>query len=152
MKLQAPLVAILALVAGCSRDSGECRDGSIEECTDGTLPQTDSGGAPWPTLGQAMGELRQACPETSCERRRQGVCADGKVFIDRNGGFTGQTLYFRGDALVGSWSWGDVGFCVDDLVCWGGGQGDTRCVEVQAEALDCPCGSESADGGAPPSR
>jgi hypothetical protein len=93
------------------------------------LPPADADEHPWPSLGEALDQLRAECDapdRMGFLYAASGRCPDGKTFISRSGGFTGDTRYFDGETLVGAVYWGDVIFpeCVPgsslgDVVCDG---------------------------------
>ena len=119
-------LALALLLLGCS-------DAALppEDC-EPPLPATDDDGRPWPTYAAADALLTD-CEQREEPWRRRGACADGKRFLEQSGGFTGETYYFSGDALVGVRRWTDIVVSCDDYRF-----GDTRCDEVDVEELSCP--------------
>ena len=79
----------------------------------GSQPErgADSGSI-WLSYRDALKELR-ACADgssyTTGWRSYEGSCVDGKRFLTRNGGFGGSTRFYRGDRLVGTIGYSDVG-------------------------------------------
>lgn len=118
---------LLAFVLGCDNDKSDCNQ---------PLPSTDEDGAPWPSYTTATAELADCGQlEGYYYERRSGSCSDGKRFIERGGGFVGNTLYFEGEVVVGRTTWSDVVFECESWHC-----GDTRCDQVDVEEIDCPAG------------
>ena len=118
------MLALLAL--GCGGDSAD-------ECPDApALPATDDDGNPWPTYSDASAELA-ACTSDQGYSRFRGTCSDGKRFLQRNGGFTGDTRFYDGETLVGMDSFSDIIFPCDEL-----GVGDWSCERTSTEAVACP--------------
>lgn len=103
------------------------------EACDQPLPPADDDGQPWPTYVVAN-EAFESCEATNAAlQRRRGSCADGKRFLERGGGYSGDTYYFAGDTLVGLLRWTDVVISCTDYRF-----GDVVCEELDAEELSCP--------------
>jgi hypothetical protein len=109
-----------------------CGDGRLppEDC-EPPLPDVDDEGDPWPTYTEANARLAN-CTDDALTRRR-GICADGKSFIARAGGYEADTYYFDGEVLVGLRRSSDVGYS-----CTTYRFGDTGCEERDVEEVDCP--------------
>lgn len=109
-----------------------CSDGDLppEDCSP-PLPSSDDSGNPWPTYTQASAALAD-CSEGAFTRRR-GTCSDGKAFLERSGGFSGETQYFAGEELVGLFRYTDVVFSCEAFMF-----GDAECDEASVEELSCP--------------
>lgn len=118
---------LLVFVLGCGGDV-EPSDGC-----DYSLPARDSDGSAWPSFDEAQAMWRD-CSRIAPPSRRRGSCSDGKLFIDYNGGFSGETLYFRDGTLAGLRRWTDI---VIEGSCRGG-LGETSCEEIDVEDLSCP--------------
>jgi hypothetical protein len=119
------LVFLLGL--GCG-DSPECQIADYSACG-GPLAQ------PMPTWSQALAEAL-AC-RADFDSVLRGACADGKQFLSSNGGFVGGTRYFRGEELVGSTSYTDVGTfpCQCPFERFQGTLASVRCDRPVFEAL-----------------
>jgi hypothetical protein len=137
---------LLVLCLGCGGDTApseevfglfECVERSRSDCSQ-PLPETDADGSRWPTYEEASRELTDCSRRAEYIGRRRGTCADGKTFVDYNGGFSGELFYFAGGTLVGVWHWSDVVICVDGSSCQGSGLGDPTCVESEVEEIVCP--------------
>jgi hypothetical protein len=123
--MRTPLL-LLALILAC----GEA-DPPPEQC-DQPLPPTDEDGVPWPTYTGANAALAD-CEQYPGQARRSGTCSDGKTLLAREGGFSGETYYFRGEALIGlERSPEYIVSCVEYRF------GDTRCDDAQVQELTCP--------------
>jgi len=125
--------ALLSIMASTSTSS--CQDvapsddfGTPDAGTCNTpLPPTDAEGQAWPSYSAALDQLRSECDapgRTYLLYAPAGHCTDGKTFIARSGGFTGDMRYFEGETLVGAVYWGDVitpecvpGSSLGDIVC-----------------------------------
>jgi len=126
----------LALSLSCGDSEDECDSilppGAPRGHQD--LPSTDDEGNPWPTYSEATADLED-CTRDEGYRRFRGTCSDGKRFLSRDGGYTGNTRYYggEGEALVGFDSFSDVILeCVDPSV------GDSRCERTSIEEILCP--------------
>jgi hypothetical protein len=138
MRIHFVLWAMLAAVSfGCGSDSDdECGRSAPPGFPRGhqDLPPTDPEGNPWPTYSEASAELSD-CTGDEGYRRFRGTCSDGKPFLSREGGFTGDTRYYDGQTgeLVGTLYDTDyIHPCIDR------GVGDSSCERTSAEELVCP--------------
>jgi hypothetical protein len=73
--------------------------------------QADSGSI-WLSYKDALKELK-ACADGTFYATGwsiyQGACADGKRFLTKDGRFGGSTRFYRGDRLVGTTGYSDLG-------------------------------------------
>jgi hypothetical protein len=120
-------MVFVVIAIGCGGSSAD------EQCRPQELPPTDVDGRPWPSFSDARAQF---CAQVDGPARTEGSCADGKRFLDANGGFTGETLYFRNEVLVGRRAFTDVAF---DDCGFTTSYGDVRCegIDVVFE-LGCP--------------
>lgn len=116
---------LLVLVLGCS--------GRTDDCSQ-ALPATDYDGNPWPSHTAASTQLADCTQLEGHYQRQSGACSDGKRFVRKGTGLSGDTLYFDGEAVVGWVPWSDV------ITCDRWSYGDTRCEEVDAREIVCPFG------------
>lgn len=103
-----------------------------EDC-EPPLPATNDDGEPWPTYAEANASLCERAAEVGVTVPRRGTCGDGKLFLELSGGFTGETQYFRDEALVGVLRYTDVVLSCSDYRF-----GDARCEPESAEDVVCP--------------
>lgn len=131
------LCSIALCVLGCSEKAEKlsCEDADYTVC--GTpLPGLQSDGQPWPTFSEAVAEERLCRDGGEWPEFLVGMCADGKHFIAKNGGFGGQTRFFEGETLVGLGAFSDVGgFCLCPFEYFSGTLATVRCDAPVFEAL-----------------
>lgn len=117
---------LLVLALGCSGRSDECGQ---------ALPVTDYAGNPWPSYATASTQLADCAQLAGHYQRQIGACSDGKRFVRKGTGLSGDTLYFEGETVVGWVPWSDV-----IITCDRWSYGDTRCDEVDVREIVCPLG------------
>lgn len=118
---------LLVLCLGCGSDALP-----PEDC-EPPLPTTNDDGEPWPTYDEANATLCERAADAGVLMPRRGTCTDGKTFLELAGGFTGETQYFREQALVGVLRYTDV-----ILACSEYRFGETRCAPQSTEDIECP--------------
>jgi len=123
---------LLVLAFGCGGDSDNECEKLYEpwELYPQDLEPTDPMGRPWPTYSEALAAM------TPCDLIPvfQGTCSDGKRFLQRNGGYTGETRYYDGERLVGITSYSDIIIeCIDPQHP----VGDVQCTKVVVEEVAC---------------
>src|SRR4051812_31218553 len=143
--------ALLAVALACTEPDDSCETNLPIFCPNSALAAASPSGQAWPSYSAASSALADCAQSEEYLIRRRGTCSDGKRFLGRDGGFTGDDYFFLGEAVVGFRYWTDVLAVVCGECTPSRGQGDTACDVIEQTESRCflfPGGDAGAGAGA----